>query len=1053
MRLPAIERRLVTRLFNSTAAPYPRDRLIHQLFEEQVARTPHVEAVVCQDKVLTYMQLNESANRLAHYLRSLGVGPDDRVGIHIERGVDMVVGLLGILKAGGAYVPLDPRYPSERLQYILQDAAPKVVLSQRRPEACLDTTADVVALDGDWRAIARHNSHNLDAATAGLRPHHLAYVIHTSGSTGRPKGVMVTHQSVVNFLTSMREYPGITSTDCCLAVTTISFDIAALELYLPLLNGAKVVLARREHAADASLLMSLLEQHPVSILQATPATWKLLLSADWQGRKGLKALCGGEALTAALSTQIRSRVATLWNLYGPTETTIWSCIHEIPGTPESSSSVESVGRPIANTQIYILDQDRHPIAVGTPGEIYIGGAGVARGYLNRPELTAERFLPDPFSPDPNARIYRTGDLGRWRADGTIEYLGRNDQQVKIRGFRVELGEIEAWLAQHAQVAEAVVTAREDATGDQRLVAHVVGNSRTAVTSPSNGASGPLHGSMVQEWKTLWTATYETQQPAVGPSFAGWNSSYTGQPIPEPEMQEWLDCTVTRLLALQPRRVLEVGCGVGLLLQHLAPRCDTYVGTDLSSAAISRLKSWIQGQHGLAHVKLLECGATDLQDIRGGPFDTVILNSVVQYFPGPEYLLSVLQQAARLLEPGGRIFVGDIRHLGLLKTFHGAVLLHKTPATVTVEQLRKRLARAVALERELAIEPRFFQALPGYLSGINSVDVQLRRGHTENELTRYRYDVTLHVGNDPAPQIDYELLDWQTTLGSPAGLELCLQQHRWSTARVTSIPNLRLAKDWTAQRLLETSDARSEAGALRRQLQELPSEGFDPELFWKLGAACGYEVKVTWGVPSPHHFEVTFEDHNSVHLIRKVRLPREAIPVPGILLETKPPIAYTNNPQETSFRQQLIPQLRSYLKERLPEYMIPSIWVSVDRLPLTQNGKIDRRALPEPADRPEEAGEYLPPSTSTEYALAALWSQILGVDQVSVKDNFFELGAHSLHAMRLVARIRQQLGADLSLTEVLQSPTIEQLATLLDSRQATARTSDSAEDSEYEEGVI
>ena len=460
--------------FNRTERSYPCGRMIHELFEEQVDRAPNSVAVICDGQSLSYAELNAKSNQLARYLREKGVGPDQRVGICIERSLEMVVGLLGVLKAGGAYVPLDPAYPAERLAYMINDAAPCVLLTQQWLKNVLPSIAgEVVALDKDWGGIAERDAGNLDSRSTGTTSRNLAYVIYTSGSTGRPKGVMVEHSGVVNFLTSMQENLRISVTDCMLAVTTVSFDIAALELYLPLVSGAKVLLASREAAFDEGLLITMLEEFDVSILQATPATWQLLLTGGWSGRSSLKALCGGEALTADLSGKLKGRVGTLWNLYGPTETTIWSCSREISKFPDERGHVESVGRPIANTRVYILDSQQQAVPTAVIGEIYISGAGVARGYLKRPDLTAERFFPDPFSAESAARMYKTGDTGRWRPDGTIEYLGRNDHQVKIRGFRIELGEIEAQLAQHKQVKQATVIAREDTPGDKRLVAYVI----------------------------------------------------------------------------------------------------------------------------------------------------------------------------------------------------------------------------------------------------------------------------------------------------------------------------------------------------------------------------------------------------------------------------------------------------------------------------------------------------------------------------------------------------------------------------------------------------
>lgn len=446
---------------------------IHQLFEERVAAAGRSVALLHEGGSLTYAELNAQANQLARYLRSQGVGPDRLVGVYFERSAAMVVGLLAILKAGGAYVPLDPMYPAERLAHMLEDAAPCVVLTQEKLGAQLPgSTGAVIAVDSAASLIAAHEATNLSPEEVDPRPQHLAYVIYTSGSTGRPKGVMIEHAAVVNFLRSMRRQPGIDASDRLLAVTTIAFDIAALEIYLPLVSGATVVLASTRAAADAESLARLLESHDITVMQATPATWKLLLHGGWTGRKTLKVLCGGEAVSADLAARLLERVASVWNMYGPTETTIWSCARQITAV-DPAQHTEPIGGPIDDTRIHILDESLQPVPVGAVGEIYIGGAGVARGYLNRPQLTAERFVRDSFVPEEQARMYRTGDLGRWRPDGAIDFLGRTDHQVKIRGYRIELGEIEAQLASLGDVAEAAVLAREDEQGEKRLVAYIV----------------------------------------------------------------------------------------------------------------------------------------------------------------------------------------------------------------------------------------------------------------------------------------------------------------------------------------------------------------------------------------------------------------------------------------------------------------------------------------------------------------------------------------------------------------------------------------------------
>ena len=460
--------------WNDTASAYPTDKCIHQLFEEQVERTPLAVAVIFKDRQLTYEQLNLRANQLAHHLRTLGVGPEVLVGICLERSIEMVVGLLGILKAGGAYVPLDPNYPPSRLSYMLADSGVEVLLTHRSLLKSLPShTARIVCLDRDWGTIEQHQKNNFDVRVCS---DNLAYVIYTSGSTGLPKGVKICHHSVVNFLNSMSYFLELTQEDTFSAVTTISFDIAALEFYLPLMVGAKVIVVSREIATNGDLLLSELLKSKTTAMQATPATWQMLLAAGWSSHYSLKVFCGGEALPVQLARQILETGSQLWNLYGPTEATIWSTVYQV-GTNKTVAENEdasfSIGRPISNTQVHILDSHFQAVPIGVAGELYIGGDGLARGYLNRPELTREKFILNPFSDSKSERLYKTGDLARYSSEGNIEFLGRIDHQIKIRGFRIELGEIEAVLNTHPQIEQAVVIAKEDISNKKRLIAYVV----------------------------------------------------------------------------------------------------------------------------------------------------------------------------------------------------------------------------------------------------------------------------------------------------------------------------------------------------------------------------------------------------------------------------------------------------------------------------------------------------------------------------------------------------------------------------------------------------
>ncbi|QQQ00676.1 non-ribosomal peptide synthetase [Lysobacter enzymogenes] len=459
--LSPLERRQLLRDWNDTAADTPALPL-HGLFEAQAARTPAAIAVESGDQRLSYAELDAQAEAVARALAARGVGAGDLVGLYLERSPAMLAALLGTLKAGAAYVPMDPSYPAQRLGYMLEDASMRLVLGDRDLIANLPAGQASLSLKD---ALADAGAARAPVAVGACDP---AYVIFTSGSTGRPKGVRVPHGAAANFLASMAREPGLGETDALCAVTTLSFDIALLELMLPLSVGARVVLADRDTAGDAMALARLIERSRSTVVQATPATWRMLLDAGWHGRADLRLLCGGEALPRELADRLLERCGELWNMYGPTETTVWSTLERV-----RRDGAICIGKPIANTRVYVVDRALRPLPAGVPGELLIGGDGVALGYLDRPELTAEKFVPDPYAASPDARLYRTGDLARWRRDGRLEVIGRIDHQVKLRGFRIELGEIESVLAQLPGVGQAVVHCREDRPGDKRLVAYVV----------------------------------------------------------------------------------------------------------------------------------------------------------------------------------------------------------------------------------------------------------------------------------------------------------------------------------------------------------------------------------------------------------------------------------------------------------------------------------------------------------------------------------------------------------------------------------------------------
>jgi len=469
--------------WNNTKYPYPMYTPVHQLFSEKAETIPDKTAITFGEQKISYKQLNRQANQLARLLIKNGVKKADCVAFALDRSVEMLVSLLAIMKTGAVYIPLDPQFPLNRINYMLEDSKAVVLLTSLKYKGHYESGAKELILEDEWQNLAEYDTTDPEVV---VDDNNLVYILYTSGSTGNPKGVQIAHHNLVNFLISMQKAPGITGNDKLLAVTTISFDIAGLEIFLPLITGAEIVLVDSATAKDGHALLDIIKKDDVTIMQATPYTWRIMLEAGWSEKNPIKVICGGEALPQDLAQKLLTRASSLWNVYGPTETTVWSTIKHLT----TDDKVISIGRPINNTSIYILDKFLKPLAPGVAGEIYIGGDGVAKGYLNRPELTAEKFLDDPFSKVPGTKMYRTGDLGKFMHNGEIECLGRMDAQVKIRGYRIETGEIEFQLEKENDIKEAVVIARPDQLGVDKLVAFVV-------LDPENTANT---AAQVQNWK-------------------------------------------------------------------------------------------------------------------------------------------------------------------------------------------------------------------------------------------------------------------------------------------------------------------------------------------------------------------------------------------------------------------------------------------------------------------------------------------------------------------------------------------------------------------------
>ncbi len=1010
--------------WNATQTAYPLYHGLHHLLAEQAERTPDAIALVFEDEHLSYRELHQRANQLANYLRELGVGTETLVGVCMERSPELVVVLSGILKAGAAYLPLDPTYPKDRLEFMLADAGVSVLLTHEKLRDLL-VTETCICLDSCWEEIARQSGDKPEGQTDGANA---AYVIYTSGSTGKPKGVLNTHRGIINRLQWMQQTYQLNVTDRVLQKTPISFDVSVWEFFWPLLNGASLILARPEGHRDSNYLITLIHEQQITTLHFVPSMLHVFLEEQGLERcQSLKrVICSGEALTTDLQTRFFARLpAELHNLYGPTEAAIdvtsWAC------TPERQAHTVPIGRPIANTQIYLLDQYGQPVPVGVAGELHIGGTGLARGYLNRPQLTSERFVPDPFSDVEGMRLYKTGDLARYRADGRIEFLGRLDEQVKLRGLRIELGEIESVLAGQPEVRECVAAIREDVSGNQQLVAYVVPHALSSHAS-EHEIEASLSTEQISGWREVFDDAYEhpAAQSAATFNIAGWNSSYTGLPLSNEEMHAWVNQTVERILLLQPHRVLEIGCGTGLLLFPLAPHCDHYRGTDFSPYVLELLQQQLEKSS--AHVQLELRTADDFTGIETASFDTVILNSVVQYFPGIDYLLQVLEQAVQLLTPDGSLFIGDIRSLPLLETFYNSIELLQASETLSIEQLQQRVRKRIEQENELVIDPAFFIALQHHLPQISRVEIQLKRGHHTNELTLFRYDVVLHLGAARSSVAGIEKLDWQEHMLTVSAVRQLLIETRPERLCLTGIPNARLAREVHALTLLKSFPHSATVGELRQTLHDHPlhddDAGVDPEDLWTICDELPYTLELRWSEGRRDGSYTAILQQRNAGQSQTQTIEQSTIDQK----HTGPHSwhSYVNNPLQARMTYELIARLRSSLKRWLPDYMIPGNFVMLEALPLTPNGKLDRQGLPAPIIIPELEENFVAPRTKIEERLAEIWAGVLGLDRIGVSNNFFEAGGDSIRSILIIAKARQA-GLQLTPQQMFQYQTIAELA--------------------------
>jgi amino acid adenylation domain-containing protein len=1000
-----------------------------KLFVDQVLATPDNNALVFENRILTYHQLNLKANQLAHFLLSLktpeGVSflvGNPLIAIAMDRSADMIIGLLAILKAGGAYVPIDPDYPDARIRFMLEDSRTALLLTKsylsvhrvfdEQPHYCQIVCVDKM----DVSEQAAENP------TVSYQPDDLAYVIYTSGSTGKPKGVSMPQSALINLLHWQSRQLGLKTADNTLQFSSLSFDVSFQEIFSTFVTGGKLVLIDNETRMNGKALLDYLEKHKIERLFVPFVMLQHVCEQKIASRTSLSLrniITAGEQLriTPAIRDFFNALpFCRLHNHYGPSEThvvTSFTLAEEITNW----ASLPPIGKTIANTRIYILDELNQPQANGVAGEIAIASAGLARGYHNRPELTAEKFIEIEVL-GKSERIYKTGDLGRYLPDGNLEFLGRIDLQIKLRGFRIEPGEIEAVISEHPTIQQAVVGLHEQ-NNDKRLIAWFV----TRKPEQTNCATKTIEtGKVIEQWQHIWNETYQQPLGNIDPQFntTGWVSSYTRTAIPESEMKQWLGGAVEQILSLSPQNVLEIGCGSGMLLFRIAPHCHHYTGLDVSETALMQIDARLTIASLAEKVTLLHRSADNLDGINATPFDTVIINSVTQCFPSIDYLLTVLEKAMSLVLQEGVIFIGDVCNFRLLEAFHASVQFHQADDSVSLVELKQRIQKAVTLEKQLFIDPELFIALRQLYPRITDVQIQLKPGLAQNEMTRFRYDVMLHLDSKVTPSRQHQLLDWQQHSMSLKQLRQLLQEHQTDTVYIKNIANARL---FAERKILEMRGyPENDVKTLRSLIGKL-DKGFEPDAFRVVSEGLPWRCFITHS--GQYDFSAIYQHHSLTGFLQPV------------IDHQKPLSSYGNHPfADTVDDNQLAAELCGFVKQRLPDYMIPLLFIPLASMPLTPNGKIDRKALVVPVQRSSVESRLLP-GNATEQKIASAWKQVLKLDEISIHDSFFELGGHSLLVMQVLALLHDDYPS-LKVIDLFTHPRIYSLANYLQEKAANSQ---------------
>ncbi|WP_260956332.1 AMP-binding protein [Pseudomonas citri] len=951
--------------------------------DEWADQCPARTAVVFQGQAVTYAELSNRRKALAKHLVGKGLGVGSKIGIHLPREPDLIVALTAVLSIGAIFIPLPPDSPQQRNELISRLAQLDAVIKPQSIDLSqwsLGTFLDIEAVD--WCDSTLPFEPLVDDLS-------LAYILFTSGSTGLPKGVMVRRQNLAYFLSAINEVIDFPAWGALVSTTTYGFDISILEFFLPLAHGGTLYLASEQQSRDGQAIAHLLDRCDRALLQATPATWRLLIAAGWPRTCAVGALCGGETLSVELGEKIFRSARAAWNLYGPTETTIWSFCHRLHASDFTGSATSvPIGQPLPGTG-FRLSASQDPLE----SELVIGGPGVSAGYFNRDDLTAEKF--QLAETDGASAAYYTGDRVRQRPDNSLVFIGRKDRQLKLNGYRIEPGEIESALHKSGLVSQSVVTLVEHAPDDCRLAAYVVLDNQ--VSSQCDADAGV--------WLDVWEAAYlSAQKNEAASAESGYTSSFSGELIPDSDLREWVQATASRVMAFAGHSVLDIGCGIGmtgaLLLENGLPR---YVGCDASEAAVERARlrlGPLASPRGSCAV--MKRAAHELGTLDEAPFDVVLLNSVIQYFPDTAYLVGVLEKAVELCRTGGVIVIGDVPYASL-----------KPVLSAAASRTRKKLQRTLPVvgEGELWLDPLQIKQLAYALERVVHVETELRAGQGKDEMTRYRYDVIIRLDRDertilePAVRYSYQhVRPHERDLG------------QWLASRpsafiLSGVPNARISLDLQL----------AEGGSAIH-----PSEACDPEYIRQWAASRHRQAKVRWSDRLPAGtMDIFVGPHDSLDPTFE---PRPAMGDTSI----EPPAV--REVGDAAMRQEVIEQLKASLRAHVPSYMIPAHFIFLERFPLTFNGKLDVAALERFAPRVQP--RHWPAddqSLSVKQRLTQIWSDILMIASIHPTQSFFAQGGSSLLIVNLTRALNEAFGLKLQVTELFEENSLDAQTRLINQK--------------------